>query len=151
MDSPPRFSALETFLAALEDSLFAGNAPLPVARVREQAGALTSVLRASLEEYATTAPPPAGSEPLPAPKLAFKPTLKYAQDVLDHMTGLLRGDQEQLARDDDRVRALHQLLHLYRELVAIKYRFLAERELRVFHDADFKKRLAESLERKLGG
>jgi hypothetical protein len=43
-----------------------------------------------------------------------------------------------------------KLLNLRQELIATKYSFLAERELIMFNDADFRKRLSDSLERMMG-
>ncbi len=82
-------------------------------------------------------------------KLIVKPALKYCQALLEEMSLLLRYEENQLTTNNERVQELEHLLLTWEEQMDTTFRFLAEREMRVFRDEEFKKRLSEHLSRLL--
>ncbi len=83
-------------------------------------------------------------------KVHEKATLKYCQDILEFVSFFARFEEILSDPKHETLVSFLKLLNLRQELIATKYRFLAERELMMFNDADFRKRLSDSLERMMG-
>jgi hypothetical protein len=83
-------------------------------------------------------------------KVHEKATLKYCQDILEFVSFFARFEEILSDPKHETLISFLKLLNLRQELIATKYRFLAERELMMFNDADFRKRLSDSLERMMG-
>ncbi|GAB4326410.1 MAG: hypothetical protein Kow0069_32870 [Promethearchaeota archaeon] len=138
-EPPPAFTAMNDLLEGATSEIFPETgAPVEKDALKGLAASLTRTLRSALDEYASV---PADR------KMEFKPALKHAQAVLDALSRALRFDEDALAPDDPRLAPLRYLLEERDVLVRTQFRFLAERELRVFGDEKFRGRLADLLER----
>ncbi len=132
------------YLASLEPFLLKMQAllenPLPQAETSkffQIAGEFNAEFKLLLADYAQ----------LTDNKVREKSILKYCQDVLEFVSFFARF--EEILSDpkhESRVN-FQKLLKMREELIATRYRFIAERELLMFNDADFRKRLSDSLER----
>jgi molybdopterin converting factor small subunit len=83
-------------------------------------------------------------------KVPAKAVLKFCQDIMEYVSYFARFE-EILANPEHEVTAgFLKIIEEREELVATKYRILAERELAMFHNADFRQRLSDNLERMMG-
>jgi len=116
--------------------------PLPeveVASFFQIAGEFNAEFKVLLADYAQ----------LTGNKVHEKAILKYCQDVLEYVSYLARFEEILAEPQHEVILNFQKLLNFHQELIDTKYRFLAERELLMFNDEDFRKRLNDDLERML--
>ena len=83
-------------------------------------------------------------------KVQAKAILKYCQDILEYVSFFARFEEVLADLKHETIINFQTFLANRRELISTKYHFLAERELMMFNDTDFRKRLGDSLERMMG-
>jgi hypothetical protein len=83
-------------------------------------------------------------------KVQAKAILKYCQDILEYVSFFARFEEILADLKHETIINFQTFLANRRELISTKYHFLAERELMMFNDTDFRKRLSDSLERMMG-
>ncbi len=133
-------SQLEPLLLKMQALL---EKPLPQAdasKFFQIAGEFNAEFKLVLADYAK----------LTGNKAREKAILKYCQDVLEYVAFFARFEEILSDPKHETLMNFQKLLALRQELIATKYRFLAERELLLFNDANFRKRLSDSLERMMG-
>ncbi len=131
---------LEPFLLKMQALL---EKPLPQAdtsKFFQIAGEFNAEFKLLLGDYAQ----------LKENKVHQKAILKYCQDIMEYVSFFARFEEILADPKHESLMNFQKLLSLRQKLIATKYRFLAERELLMFNDADFRKRLSDSLERMMG-
>jgi len=83
-------------------------------------------------------------------KLPAKAVLKLCQDIMEYVSYFARFEDVLADPEHEVTAGFLKIIEEREDLVATKYRFLAERELNMFNDEDFRQRLSESLERMMG-
>lgn len=135
------------YIAQLDPFLFKMQAlvekPLPQAETSkffQIAGEFNAEFKLLLTDYAQ----------LDGNKVHKKAVLKYCQDVLEFVSFFARFEEILADPKHESLMNFQILLKLRQELIATKYHFMAQRELIMFNDANFRKRLNDSLERGMG-
>ncbi|OLS14367.1 MAG: hypothetical protein RBG13Loki_2016 [Promethearchaeota archaeon CR_4] len=131
---------LEPFLLKMQSLLEIPIAQAENSRFFQIAGEFNAEFKLLLADYSK----------MTENKVQAKATLKYCQDILEYVSFFARFEEVLADPKHETIGNFRKMLANRRELIATKYRFLAERELIMFNDEDFRKRLSDSLERMMG-